>query len=76
MTRREYYRQHRLDQTRTCLTCGTVLSPDRRGFYCATHDHEERPLAESSLTTPCRGCGRPLRGGRSLCIACLGGATA
>jgi len=76
MTRPESYRQRRLDQTRTCLTCGAILPPYRGGYYCEIHGHEERPLSETVLTTPCRGCGRLLRRGRSLCLACLGGATA
>ncbi len=75
MTRRDAYRQRRLDQVRSCLTCGAPLAPERRGYYCPTHGHEERP-AETALLNHCRGCGRVLRGGRSLCLRCVGGAVA
>jgi len=43
MTRRDYSRQYRFGQTRTCIDCGAPLPPERRGFYCAHHGRESPP---------------------------------
>ena len=42
--------------------------------YVLVHGWDEaRPAPITPLTTPCRGCGRQLRGGREFCLSCLGG---
>jgi hypothetical protein len=45
VTRRETFRQRRLDATRTFLDCGAPLPADRRGFYCEAHGRDESPIA-------------------------------
>ena len=73
MNRPPPWRQQRLDQLRRCLDCDDPLPPERRGFYCATHGREGSGPPAPIRTVPCRGCGRLLRGPRSICVSCLGG---
>jgi hypothetical protein len=61
-----------------CRKCGNAFEPDRRAIVggvwrlcpsCRDDDPDHAPV----LTTACQRCGRLLRGGRSLCLGCLGG---
>ena len=62
MTRREIFRQTRLQHVRRCAICSVILPPYQAGAYCERCGPDE-PIADGPApvsTAPCRGCGRAL----------------
>ena len=60
-----------------CRSCGRDYVPSRGDLDAGPALYGRCPACRIESGTasgaPCRGCGRPLRGPRTLCLNCLGG---